>query len=210
LTPYLPLLEVLLLQPISRPEWTPIAGFIATYKPRPYPFEPGSFKRYIEGAKGLGLIETGTVRGKEFNFWMELTISKEEARGVLEREKKEGRMKHQSTSFTKIILPPLLSTSTSSSTPQVSSKFQPLVDVLASLKPTSSRPEWTVIGTLLGNLRPRPYPNEPGALKRYVEEAEKEGLVSTGRVEGKEFGYWIKLNVSLSSHSLPLSWTMKF
>ena len=148
----------------------------------------------------MGLIETGQVRGKEYNFWMELRMGKEEAKELLEREKERGGMRHQSTGFTKVILPPLKSASNSNlASEKVESRFQPLVNALEELRKGGNvRPEWTVIGTVLGNLRPRPYPNEPGALKRYVEEAEKEGLVSTGRVEGKEFGYWMKLNVSSS------------
>lgn len=206
---FLPLLEVLVshLPSNPKPEWTPIAGFIATYQPRPYGFEPGSFKRYVLEAENLGLIETGQVPGKEFNFWMKLKSSKEEVEELLRREKEKGKEGlFKSSKFTKVILPTLSTTNNSSRTTNTSdsvevvdSRFYPLIKTLQELK--TIKTDWGTVGEiLLKNYHPRPYSPQTGGLKSHLLDAQDSGLVETGKMEGKEFDYWIKLNVS----SLPV------
>ncbi|GAA5916439.1 uncharacterized protein JCM6883_006109 [Sporobolomyces salmoneus] len=209
---YLPLLEVLLahLPSTPQPEWTPIAGFVASYSPRPYSHEPGSFKRYVEGAKAAGLIETGRVNGKEFNFWMRLKGTKEEVEGLIEREKKEGRVRFRASRGTKAMLPNLVGggggTTTTQPTPQAVSttpggatkpkvdiKFYPLIKALQGMLPESIQEgiEWTKISERT-TTRPSEY-REPGGFKRYLLAAQKDGLVETGSFEGQRFTHWPSL-----------------
>ncbi|GAA5980010.1 hypothetical protein JCM5350_005995 [Sporobolomyces pararoseus] len=211
---FLPLLEVLVshLPSNPKPEWTPIAGFIATYQPRPYGFEPGSFKRYVLEAENLGLIETGQVPGKEFNFWMKLKSSKEEVEELLRREKEKGKEGlFKSSKFTKVILPTLSTTNNSSRTTNTSdsvevvdSRFYPLIKTLQELK--TIKTDWGTVGEiLLKNYHPRPYSPQTGGLKSHLLDAQDSGLVETGKMEGKEFDYWIKLNPNYQTFKVPTS-----
>ncbi|GAA5956683.1 hypothetical protein JCM3765_005702 [Sporobolomyces pararoseus] len=212
---FLPLLEVLVSHlPLNpKPEWTPIAGFVATYQPRPYGFEPGSFKRYVQEAEHLRLIETGTVPGKSFNFWMKLKRTKEQVEELIkfEREKQPmNQLLFKSSKFTQMILPTLTTTTIPTITNQtgdvekIDSKFYPLIKTLQGMR--TVKPDWGTVGEILSkNYHPRPYSPQDGGLKKYLLDAQRVGLVETGKFEGREFDYWIKLNPNFQNFQIPIS-----
>jgi len=72
----------------------------------------------------------------------------------------------------------------------------PYLPLLASLlsDSTSTISEWNQISTLVSRYRPRPYGNQNGAFRTYVDEAEALGLVETGKAEKGDV-YWLKLRI---------------
>ncbi|GAA5854486.1 hypothetical protein JCM8547_004860 [Rhodosporidiobolus lusitaniae] len=64
-------------------------------------------------------------------------------------------------------------------------------------------PHWTTVGASLNRMRPKPYAE--GGFKAFVEEAREGGWIRTGRVEGKEGCYWMKMTPealnALAAHS---------
>jgi len=168
----------------------------------------------------LGLIEIGKVKGKEFNFWMRLKPSKKEVEELIRKEKsREGGVKYKSSKFPGMFLqthqsqpqsknqstptpPPPLSQARHSITLPIDPKFYPLIRTLQQSLPHQPILDWTTVGSILSLVKPRPYELQEGSLKRYLEQAKNVGIVETGKTEGKEHAFWIRLNKSLHDYKL--------
>ncbi|GAA6008789.1 hypothetical protein JCM11491_003784 [Sporobolomyces phaffii] len=158
------------------------------------PRQPGQFRRYYQHAVARGIVRVGpgTVMGTD---WIELAVSRDDARAMVARAAGGGGGGVQSA-FPQGDVAERVERE---QTPTIESRFYPLVETLARLRATDPRgrgeSEWTTLGQLLRrDSAPPPYGSQSGGLKRYLEDAQNAGLVDTGRIEGKQHGYWIRLS----------------
>ncbi|GAA6005085.1 hypothetical protein JCM10207_008505 [Rhodosporidiobolus poonsookiae] len=202
-TPYLPLLSLLLSQLAQSPPRTrPLRSFIGEQLRRlNHQREAGDklfdsstkegLREYFRKAQEEGWVQMGTGEGVGTE-WVEL-VAPETARALL----------HTLPLAPRAPVPPQTPNNppaTSSSSPfSLPTKFHPLVRTLrASPLPA---PHWTTVGSTLNRARPRVY--DEGGFKAYVREAEREGVIKTGEVEGKEGCFWMRLTPAAQTFSLP-------